>query len=307
MKPFRLIFMGTPHFALPTLQHLVDAGQQVVAVYTQPPRPTGRGHKLQPSPVHQLAESHGIPVHTPKSLKSGEEQKIFADYKADAAIVAAYGLLLPPAILQAARLGCINVHPSKLPRWRGAAPLQRQIMAGDTETAMTIMQMNEGLDTGDILLQKPFPLSDEITVGELHDHMAKIAGPMVIEALEGLALGTLTPQKQEDAHATYAPKIDKAEALIDWHKPAREVLRHIHGLSPYPAAHCSLQGEVLKILKAVIVNQSGKPGTVLDDQLTLACGEQAIRPVSVQRAGKKPMDTASLLRGFAIPAGTEIR
>ena len=318
--------MGTPAFAVPTLQHLMDSGQEIAAVYSQPPRPAGRGHKQRPSPVQQLAEAHGIPVHTPTSLKSAEAQETFHALKADAAIVAAYGLLLPQAILNGCPMGCINVHPSALPRWRGAAPIQRTIMAGDTATAMCIMQMDAGLDTGDILLREAFTIPDGMTAGSLHDHMAHIAGPLVVHALEGLKNGNITPTPQHEGGALYAPKIDKAEARIDWQQPAAAIRQHILGLSPFPGAWTEVSGEKVKIPDCIIPSScksltgdgvgypsanapdtAPPPGTILDDGLTIACGDDhAIRPTLIQRPGKKPMPTADCLRGWPILAGTQL-
>jgi methionyl-tRNA formyltransferase len=306
--PLRLIFMGTPEFAVPTLRFLLESSQQIAAVYSQPPRPAGRGHKLQPSPVQILAEQHGIPVYTPTSLKSPEVQEQFRTHKADAAIVAAYGLLLPVAILEACPMGCINVHPSKLPRWRGAAPIQRTIMAGDKTTAMCIMQMAAGLDTGDILWQREVAIPKDMTAGELHDTMAGMAGPAVLETLEGLRAGSIMPQPQSTEGITYATKILKDEARIDFSRPAEKVLHHILALSPFPGAHFEYGGEKIKILKASLNNPlRGKSGCVLDSHLTLACGTGAIRPSLVQRPGKKPMSPEEMLRGFAIPAGTQLQ
>jgi len=298
--------MGTPDFAVPCLRHLIEQRHDLVAVYSQPPRPSGRGYKLTPSPVHQLAEKHGIPVYTPASLKTPEIQAQFADHQADAAIVAAYGLILPQAILDAYPMGCLNVHPSRLPRWRGAAPLQRTIMAGDTETAMTIMQMDAGLDTGDILSEQPVGIPSGMTAGELHDHMAALAGPAILAALHGLRAGTASPRKQSENGVTYAQKISKDEARIDWTQPADTVLHHIHGLSPYPGAYFEYQGEKIKLLKAAAASASGAAGTLLDDQLTLACGSGAIRPLLLQRAGKKPMPLDEFLRGFTLPKGAQL-
>lgn len=309
MVAFRLVFMGTPAFAVPTLQCLIDRGQQVVAVYTQPPRPAGRGHKETPSPVHQLAEKHHIPVFTPSSLKSPEVQAQFRSHQADAAIVAAYGLLLPKPILEAFPMGCINVHPSLLPRWRGAAPIPRTIMAGDRETAMTIMQMDEGLDTGDMLLSERFAISDGSTAGELHDRLASMAGPMVLQALDGLKDGSITAIPQPQEGVTYAHKITKEEAHIDWHRPAPYVRNHILGLSPWPGAWTEYEGEKLKLLEAEAINTpaAAAPGTVLDDRLTIACEQGTLRPTLVQRPGKKPMATEDMLRGHPIATGTVLR
>ena len=296
--------MGSPDFAVPCLQALIDSEHEIVAVYCQPPRPAGRGHKLRNTPVHDLAESHGIPVHYPTSLKSAEEQKIFADYQADAAIVAAYGLLLPQAILDAPKRGCINVHPSRLPRWRGAAPLQRTIMAGDTETSLCIMQMEAGLDTGAVLREEPYHIADGMTAGELHDFMAARAGAAVLKVLAE----NPQPHPQSEQGVTYASKIDKAEARIEWSQPATKLRQHILGLSPFPGAFTEYQGETLKILNADLSSSPqpsppGGEGMVLDNALTVACAEGALRLTVLQRAGKKPMSAEELLRGHAIPKG----
>ncbi len=306
MQPFKLVLMGTPDFAVPCFRYLIDQGQTIAAVYCQPPRPAGRGHKLQPSPVQQLAEAHGIPVFYPTSLKSAEVQAQFQSHQADAAIVAAYGLILPKPILEAYPLGCINVHPSKLPRWRGAAPIQRTIMAGDTATEMCIMQMAAGLDTGDILWKQDVTIASGTTAGELHDTMAAMAGPAVLETLYGLRNGTITPLAQSAEGITYAHKISKEEAHINWSLHAAEILNHIHGLSPYPGAYFEYQEEKIKILKATAVQADGTSGMVLDDHLTIACGSGAIRPVIVQRPGKKPMPAEEMLRGFPLPPGTRL-
>ena len=303
----RVVFMGTPEFAVPSLQALISSEHKVIAVYSQPPRPAGRGHKERPSPVHALAASQHIPVYTPTSLRDDAEQVRFASLGADIAVVAAYGLLLPRPVLKAYPLGCINVHPSALPRWRGAAPIQRTLMAGDTRTSCCIMQMDEGLDTGDILLEKPFPLPADITAGELHDEMAALGAGMVLDALKGLEEETLMPRAQPmESGATYAKKIAKEEARIDWSRPVQEVYNHIRGLSPYPGATTAFGEETLKILRADISTgtHARAPGTVTDDALTIACPGGYIRPTIVQRAGKAAMETEALLRGFAIPAGS---
>lgn len=298
----KLTFMGTPAFAVPTLQALIDSpDHEVVAVYSQPPRPAGRGHKETPSPVHALAEKHGIPVHTPTSLKDATIQAQFRCHNADAAIVAAYGLLLPQAILDAPKHGCLNVHPSDLPRWRGAAPLHRTIMAGDTRTAMCIMQMDAGLDTGDVLLRQPVAVPPDMTTGELHDMMAALGAECVLKTLH--LLGALEPEKQQDAQATYAAKISKDEAVIDWSRPAEALYNHIRGLNPYPAAVTQMNGEVVKIYRAEIREDSGEPGTVLDSHLTIACGIGALRLLELQRPGKSRMDAESFLRGFPVKDG----
>lgn len=297
----RLIFMGTPAFAVPTLQALLDSSHDVVAVYTQPPRPAHRGQKETPSPVHTLASGHGVPVHIPASLKSAEEQAVFANHQADCAVVAAYGMLLPVPILEAPRLGCINVHPSKLPRWRGAAPIQRTIMAGDAETAVCIMQMAEGLDTGDIFLQKEYAVPSGITSGELHDLLAREAGPLVLRTLEGLAAGTITPRPQSAEGVTYAKKITKEEALIDWSKPVDDILHLIHGLNPAPGAYFMLQGERIKLWKAQkSCTRDAVLGSLHLNPFSITCMDGSILPTLLQREGKKAMPVEEFLKGFSL-------
>ena len=269
----RLIFMGTPDFAVPTLAALVAAGHDVVAVYSQPPRKAGRGENLRPSPVHAWAEAHGLEVRTPTSLRKAEAQAELAALDADAGVVAAYGLILPKEVLEAPRLGCFNVHASLLPRWRGAAPIQRAIMAGDAETGITIMAMDEGLDTGPMLLTERVPIGPATTAGNLHDALAEIGGPLMVRALAGIADGTLSPTQQPDDGVTYAAKIDKAEARIDWSRPAVELDRLVRGLSPFPGAWFEVGGERVKLLLAAPTTGSGDAGTVLDDHPTIACGD----------------------------------
>ncbi len=300
MQPLKLIFMGTPAFAVPTLQALIDSHHEVCAVYTQPPRPAHRGKKETPSPVHRLADEHDIPVFTPTSLKDETAQQAFAAHEADAAVVAAYGLLLPEPILTGCRFGCINVHPSRLPRWRGAAPIQRTVMAGDTDTAICIMQMNEGLDTGDVLLEKPYPVPPDMSAGALHGLLAQEAGPMVLETLEQLQTGTATPRAQADEGVTYAKKISKEEAKINWYRPAQEIHHLIRGLSPYPGAYTQADGIRIKILEATAepVAHTQEPGTLLENQSLVACGEGAIRPTYVQRAGKNITSWQDFLNGL---------
>jgi methionyl-tRNA formyltransferase len=298
--PLKLIFMGTPAFAVPTLQALIDSHHTVVAVYSQPPRPAGRGKKEHASPIHQLAEQHSIPVYTPNSLKSPEIQAEFAAHGADAAIVVAYGLLLPEAILNGCSMGCVNVHPSALPRWRGAAPLPCTLLAGDTTTDICIMQMDKGLDTGAVLLRTSYDVPEDITTGELHDWLSTQAAPLVLETLEGLQAGTITPQPQQ-GEATYAPKIDKEDRPIDWSLPVEFVHNHIRGLSPYPGATFDYQGEIIKVLRSENANtvSFAKAGTVMNDQLSVACGDGGvIRLKTLQRAGKSAMNVDEFLRGF---------
>lgn len=303
-----IIFMGTPEFAVYALETLIASPHRVVAVYTQPPRPAGRGQKEQPSPVQKLAEMHHIPVCSPLSLKTPEIQAEFAAWKADVAVVAAYGLILPEAILRANKFGCINIHPSLLPRWRGAAPIQRAVLAGDRETGVAIMQMDKGLDTGDILRMETLPLPDGMTAGELHDNLAKQGASLLLKVLDGLENGNINPQKQSADGVTYAEKIRKEEAKINWNRSASEVLNLICGLSPWPGAYMEYKGERIKILKAETISTNNRlhPGTVLDDNFTVACTGGAIRPLLVQRAGRGAIDTASLLRGFPIPKGTKL-
>ena len=305
MEPLKVIFMGTPEFAVPTLAALIYSPHEVCAVYTQPPRPAHRGKKETPSPVHRLANAHGLSVYTPESLKSREVQKEFTAHGADVAVVAAYGLLLPRPILTACRFGCVNVHPSRLPRWRGAAPIQRTVMAGDTETSICIMQMDEGLDTGDVLLEVNYPVQGDMTAGELHDTLAREAGPIVLEALGRLAAGTAFPQKQEEEGVTYAKKITKEEARINWNFPARHLYNLIRGLSPSPGAYFEFRGERIKILQAEITDgdKGQASGVTLDDRLNIQCAEGAIRPTLVLRPGKKPMSVEEMLRGYPVPAG----
>lgn len=302
----RLIFMGTPDFAVPTLAALVAAGHDVVAVYSQPPRKAGRGEKLRPSPVHAWAEAHGLEVRTPTSLRNAEAQAELAALDADAGVVAAYGLILPKEVLEAPRLGCFNVHASLLPRWRGAAPIQRAIMAGDAETGITIMQMDEGLDTGPMLLTERVPIGPATTAGDLHDALAEIGGPLMVRALAGIADGTLSPTQQPDDGVTYAAKIDKAEARIDWSRPAVELDRLVRGLSPFPGAWFEVGGERVKLLLAAPTTGSGTAGTVLDDHPTIACGDGALRLLKLQRAGKGVLDADTFRRGFAWPVGERL-
>ena len=308
--PLRIVFMGTPEFALPTLAEIVAAGHDVAAVYTQPPRPAGRGMDEQRSPVHVYAERCGIPVFTPKSLRGHAEHEVFHGHGADVGVVVAYGLILPKPILEAPRAGCLNVHASALPRWRGAAPIQRAIMAGDAETAVTVMRMDEGLDTGPICLAERVPIGPKTTAGELHDHLARLGASLMVRALAALDRDSLVATPQPGEGATYAAKIDKAEARIDFAKAARDVHNQIRALSPLPGAwfevgrdrHC----ERVKVLRSELADRSGPPGVVLDETLTIACGEGAVRLVEVQRAGKKPMPVKEFLRGFALPPGTRL-
>lgn len=300
MSSLRLVFMGTPDFSVPVLAEILAAGHEVVAVYSQPPRKAGRGMAEQPSPVHRFAEEHGLPVFTPVSLKDEAEQKIFAELEADAAVVVAYGLLLPKPVLEAPRLGCLNLHASLLPRWRGAAPIQRAIMAGDAETGVSIMRMEAGLDTGPVLLSRATPIGETETAGELHDRLAVLGAAAIVEALARLP--ALVPEVQDDARATHAAKIDKAEARIDWTRPAASVARHVLGLSPFPGAWCMAGDERLKLLSARAVAGDGAPGTVLDPAtLTVACGSGAVEIMTLQRPGRRAMARTEALHGFSLP------
>lgn len=306
-----VVFMGTPAFAVPMLAALLDAGHRVVAVYTQPPRPAGRrGLAETPSPVHAYALARGLAVLTPPSLKGAAEQERFASHRADVAVVVAYGLLLPRPVLEAPRLGCVNLHGSLLPRWRGAAPIQRAVMAGDAETGVMTMQMEAGLDTGPVLATARTEILADETSGELLQRLAALGAPLLVETLAGLEAGTLVARPQPAEGVTYAAKIDKAEARIDFTRPAREVHDRIRGLSPSPGAWFEVmldgRGERIKVLKSQLAEGRGEPGVVLDANLTIACGEGAIRPLLVQRAGKRPVGTAELLRGLAIAAGTRL-
>ena len=305
MGVFRIVFMGTPAFAAVALKALVDAGHEVIAVYSQPPRPGGRrGLELQKSPVHALAEELGIAVHTPVSLKNADEAAAFAALRADVAVVAAYGLILPKAVLAAPRHGCLNIHASLLPRWRGAAPIQRAIMAGDASTGVTIMQMAEGLDTGPMVLKEELAIGAGMNAGGLHDALAEIGARLICQALDQLP--DLKPGPQPVDGVTYAAKITKEECRIDWRRPAAELDRHIRGPSPAPGAFTEIAGERLTILAADPVSGSSAPGTTIDDRLTIACGGGALRPTLVKRAGKRAMSAEEMLRGFAVPKGTTL-
>jgi methionyl-tRNA formyltransferase len=299
--PLKLIFMGTPDFAVPTLLELVAHGHEIAAVYTRVAKPAGRGMKLQPTPVEVEATRLGIPVLTPTTLKMPEALEQFRAHGADAAVVVAYGMILPQAILDTSKLGCFNLHASLLPRWRGAAPINRAIMAGDTETGVMVMKMDAGLDTGDVAMAERLAISDAMTAADLHDALSPLGGDLMVRAMGALERGRLqlTPQSAEGV--IYAAKIDKAEARIDWNKPAREVLRHIHGLSPFPGAWCEMpiEGEAVrvKILRGEFAGGSGAPGDLLDDRLAIACQQGAFRILELQRAGKGAMKAEEFLRG----------
>jgi methionyl-tRNA formyltransferase len=307
----KIVFMGTPDFSVPALEAIHAAGHDVLAVYSQPPRPAGRGMAERPSPVHAKAAALGIPVRTPRALRDADQQTLFADLRADAAVVIAYGLILPMPILAAPRLGCFNVHASALPRWRGAAPIQRAIMAGDTETAVMVMRMEEGLDTGPVGMTKRVPIGPDMTAGELHDVLASRGAELIVRALAALENGTFVPVPQPDGGVTYAAKIDKKEAEIDFARPAAEVHNHIRGLSPFPGAWFEAappggKPERIKVLRSTLGDGRGQPGEVLDDRLTIACGEGAVRLVEIQRAGKRAMTSEEFLRGFTLPRGTRL-
>ncbi|HWA31286.1 MAG TPA: methionyl-tRNA formyltransferase [Rhizomicrobium sp.] len=301
----RLAFMGTPDFAVPTLTELVGQGHDIACVYSQPPRPKGRGYETEPSPVAKAAANFGIPVRTPLSLKSAEAQAEFAALDLDAAIVVAYGLLLPKPILDAPRLGCFNLHGSLLPRWRGAAPIQRAIMAGDAQTGVMVMRMEEGLDTGPVLMAERTSIGRK-TYRELHDELARLGADLMARAMSAVALGQATETPQPEEGVTYAKKISKEEARIDWTKPARELDCLIRGLSPFPGAWCEVKGERVKILYADPVEGKGTPGEALDDKLSIACGEGALRIRSLQRPGKAAMAAEDMLRGYAVSKGTRL-
>ena len=298
----RVIFMGTPDFSVPVLDALVDAGHDIVAVYCQPPRPAGRGKKDRPTPVHDRAEALGLTVRYPKSLRTREAQQDFAALDADIAVVVAYGLILPQPILDAPRFGCLNIHASLLPRWRGAAPIHRAIMAGDTETGICIMQMEAGLDTGPVLMKAATMIGTEETTAELHDRLSEMGAGLIVEALKDPAGLTAKPQPEDGV--TYAEKIDKAEARIDWTRPAEEVDRQIRGLSPFPGAWTEVEGQRIKLLGSRLAQGNGDPGEVLDDALTVACGSGAVEILRLQRAGKGPQDRDVFLRGMPLPKGT---
>ena len=307
----RIIFMGTPEFSVPTLRALVDAGHKIVAVYTQPPRPGGRrGLDLQKSPVHQAAELLGFPVFTPVNFKDPDEREKFKDHDADVAVVVAYGLLLPQAILDGTRLGCYNGHASLLPRWRGAAPIQRAIMAGDAETGMIVMKMEKGLDTGPVALTRKVTIGATMTAGELHDHLMLAGAKAMAEAMAKLDMGDLPLTPQSEEGVLYASKIDKGETRIDFSKPATEVDNHIRGLSPFPGAwfEADVNGkpERIKVLGSALGEGQGVPGTVIGDDLTIACGEGAVRLTRLQKAGGKPMAATEFLRGTPLAVGTRL-
>jgi len=308
--PLRLVFMGTPDFAVPTLVELVGRGHDIAAVYTRAPRPAGRGMEMQPSPVEAAARRFGLPVLTPKTLRTGEAAETFRTHEAAAAVVVAYGLILPKPILAAVPLGCYNLHASALPRWRGAAPINRAVMAGDAETAVMVMKMEEGLDTGPVAMAERVAILPDMTAGELHDALAPLGADLMARALAALEKDALSLTPQSADGVTYANKIDKAETRIDWRKSWQAVHDHVRGLSPFPGAWFELPGGGapvrVKVLRTTRGDGSGAAGTVLDDRLTVACGEGAVRILDLQRAGKQPMCAEAFLRGTALAAGTRL-
>jgi methionyl-tRNA formyltransferase len=305
----RIAFMGTPDFAVPTLAALIDAGHDIAAVYSQPPRPAGRGKKERKSAVHTFADTHNIPVFTPKSMRDADEQARFSSLDLDFAVVVAFGQILPQAVLDAPKYGCVNVHASLLPRWRGAAPIHRAIMAGDEETGVCIMLMEAGLDTGPVIKRAVIPITANDTTLKLHDTLAEMGASVIDEAIKGYVAGEITPEIQSEDGVTYAHKIDKAEAKIDWAKPAEEIDRQIRGLSPFPGAWCELDGVRVKILDSEVCDgrATGEPeGSVIDNDLAIACGTGSIRPKRLQKAGKSATDRAAFLLGNDIPVGTRL-
>jgi len=300
----RITFMGTPDFSVPVLEALIDAGHEIAAVYCQPPRPAGRGKKDRPTPVHARAEALGLTVRHPVSLKDAQVQAEFAALDADVAVVVAYGLILPQAVLDAPKRGCLNIHASLLPRWRGAAPIHRAIMAGDAETGVCIMQMEAGLDTGPVLQRSAVPIGAEETTGQLHDRLSVLGAELIVAVLTRLDI--LVPAPQREAGATYAAKIDKLEARIDWARPAVEVDRQIRGLSPFPGAWFEHAGSRIKVLGSRVIHGTGTPGEVLDDAPTVACGDHAVQMTRLQRAGKGAQAAEDFQRGSGIAVGTRL-
>ena len=302
----RLIFMGTPDFAVPTLVELAARGHEIVAVYTRAPKPAGRGMDVQHTPVEQEARRLALAVHTPRTLKDDEAQAAFRAHNADAAVVVAYGLILPKSVLEAPRLGCFNVHASLLPRWRGAAPINRAIMADDAESGVTIMKMDEGLDTGAMAMAEQMPIGSDMTAGDLHDALSRLGADLMLRALAAAERGSLALTPQPDAGVTYAEKISKNETRITWSKPWKQVHDHIRGLSPFPGAWFEIDGVRVKALRSTKGDGSGAAGTVLDNKLTIACGAGAVRLTQVQRAGKQPMSADEFLRGTPVKPGMRV-
>jgi methionyl-tRNA formyltransferase len=306
----RLVFMGTPEFSVPTLTEIIGQGHEVVGVYTRAPRPAGRGLAERRSPVHEVAERFGIPVFTPRSLKGEAEQAVFASLEADVAVVIAYGLILPQPILDAPREGCLNLHASLLPRWRGAAPIHRAVMAGDRETGVMVMRMDAGLDTGPVAMAERIAIGEDWTTGDLHDRLARLGADLMVRALAALSRGALDAVPQGEAGVTYAAKIDKGETRIDWSRPAADVHNHIRGLSPFPGAWCEMvlgdKAERVKVLRSTRRPGTGAAGAVLDDALTVACGDGAVRIVQLQRAGRQAMSANEFLRGTPLAPGLRL-
>jgi methionyl-tRNA formyltransferase len=302
----RLIFMGTPDFAVPTLIELAARGHEIAAVYTRAAKPAGRGMDLQRTPIEREARQLALPVRTPKTLKDDDEQKIFHAHNADAAVVVAYGLILPKPILEAPRLGCFNVHASLLPRWRGAAPINRAIMAGDAESGVTIMKMDEGLDTGAMAMAERAAIGADMTAGELHDALSRVGADLMQRVLAAAERDSLSLTPQPASGVTYAEKISKNETRIDWGKPWKQVHDHIRGLSPFPGAWFELDGVRVKVLRSIRGKSAGPPGTLLDNRLTVACGDGAVQLVQVQRAGRQPMSADEFLRGTPVKAGARV-
>ena len=300
----RLVFMGTPDFAVPTLAALIGAGHHIACVYTRPPRPAGRGRRETLSEVHRAAMERGLEVRCPETLDDEAVQDAFAAVEPDAAVVAAYGLILPPRILAAPRLGCLNVHASLLPRWRGAAPIQRALLAGDAETGVTIMAMDAGLDTGGVLCAEAVPITGTTTASTLHDTLAALGAGMIVETLDGLASARLTAVPQPDVGVTHAPKLAAADGRLDWRRPAVELERAVRALNPWPGTWFTLGGKRIRVLEAEIRPAAGRPGTVLDDRLTVACESAALGLLRLQRPGRAAMDAAAFLRGHPIPPAT---
>ena len=301
----RVVFMGTPDFAVPILRAAMP-NNDIIAVYSQPPRPSGRGHRTTSSPVHQVAEELGLPVHTPTSLKTAEEQERFRALNADVAVVGAYGLILPKAILDAPRSGCVNIHASLLPRWRGAAPIQRAILAGDSESGVCLMKMDEGLDTGPVFACQATPIDDATTAGDLHDRLAEMGSALITAWLDKIGDGSAVPNPQDSDGLTYAEKVDRGETRIDWHETARQIVRRINAFSPAPGAWTTLGKDRVKILAAHAVAGDGVPGTALSDQLVVACGDGAIEIERLQVAGRQPLDARAFLAGRTVPAGVHL-
>jgi methionyl-tRNA formyltransferase len=307
VAPLRIVFLGTADFAVPSLKVLAASRHQVVAVYTQPPRPAGRGWRPRPSAVQTAAEALGLPVRTPERLRDEADQQAFASLAADLAVVAAYGLILPQPILTAPRLGCVNLHASLLPRWRGAAPIQRALLAGDTETGVMAFQMERGLDTGPVLATKRIPIAPDATAVNLHDALAEAAAGMILDVAEDLAAGRAVAVPQPHEGVTYAAKIEKAEGRLDWSRPAEVLERQLRALNPWPGCWTELDGQTIRVLAGTVVDAAGgAPGEVLDERLTVACGSGGLRLTRIQRAGGKPLAADAFLRGFAIRAGSRL-